>query len=81
VRSIQKGGGVFIIVRVLEWRQKAQKLIFQLWRRIPIRPFSAKNGKETMQLGFITTKLHAISSSVEYSERRGVFIIIAEGRT
>jgi hypothetical protein len=34
-----------------------------------------------MQLGFITTKLHAISLSVEYSERRGVFIIVAEGRT
>jgi hypothetical protein len=81
VRSIQKGGGVFIIVRVREWCRKAQKSIFQSWCQIPIRPFSAKNGKEMMQLGFITTKLHAISLSVEYSERRGVFIIIAEGRT
>jgi hypothetical protein len=81
VRSIQKGGGVFIIVRVQEWRRKAQKSIFQSWCRIPIRLFSTKNGKETMQLGFITTKLHAILLSVEYSERRGVFIVVAEGRT
>ena len=76
-----EGSGVFTIVRVREWRRKAQKSIFQSWHRIPIRPFSTKNGKEMMQLGFITTKLHAISSSVEYSERRGVFIVVAEGRT
>jgi hypothetical protein len=76
-----EGRWVFIIVRVREWCRKAQKSIFQLWHRIPIRPFSAKNGKEMMQLGFITTKLHAILSSVEYSERRGVFIVVAKGRT
>jgi hypothetical protein len=73
VRSIQKVGGVFTIVRVREWRRKAKKSIFQSWHWIPIRPFSAKNGKEMMQLGFITTKLHAILLSVEYSERRGGF--------